>query len=162
MTTAPASSASPANRSAAVRGLMGALRSAPPWSAAAGVAVTRLTSSAAVSARIPVESTAGPKGGRALRPWPPPGAPARARPSGGRAPPTLPAGHALSVGATKAGLVEVRRVPHRVSQPSVRLPDLDQQLVEAFMLVEPPAHLVDPVGHRQLPSPVRLRITGAS
>src|SRR5881397_3674990 len=128
MTTAPASSASPANRSAAVR---------------------RLTSSAAVSARIPVESTAGPKGGRALRPWPPPGAPARARPSDGRAPPTAAGRSRPLRGATKAGLVEVRRVPNRVSQPSVRLPDLDQQLVEAFMLVELPAHLVDPVGVRR-------------
>jgi len=36
----------------------------------------------------------------------------------------LPTGHALSGGATKAGLVEVGRVPNRVPQPSVRLPDL--------------------------------------
>src|SRR5213594_761042 len=143
MTTAPASSASPANRSAAVRGLMGALRSAPPWSAAAGVAVARLTSSAAVRARIPVESTAGRRAdghsglGRRLK------LPHVLGPVTGEHLQPLPAGHALSVGATKAGLVDVGRVPNRVSEPSVGLPHLGQQLVEALMLVQPTAHLVD-------------------
>src|SRR5262245_51557286 len=44
ITTAPTSSASPANRIAAVSGLIGALRSGPPWSAAAGAVATSVAS----------------------------------------------------------------------------------------------------------------------
>src|SRR2546426_11738663 len=55
----------------------------------------------------------------------------------------------VAVRATEARLVEVSRVARRLHEPRVRLPELREELVEALVRVEPPAHLVDRVGVRR-------------
>src|SRR5688500_15666171 len=60
----------------------------------------------------------------------------------------LASGQHLARRALQARLVEIGRAARRAEEPRVRLAELGQQLVEALVLVQPPARLVHGVGVR--------------
>jgi len=59
---------------------------------------------------------------------------------------TLTSRHGFPRRPLKAGSVEVGRVAHGAHQPSMGLPDLGQELIEALVLVQAAADLVHGIG----------------